>query len=63
MAGQNILNFYGTKLDLKLDFSENYDFIIDTSCWIDLVLDYSEEFDFQLDTTIDLIDNSLAITY
>ena len=63
MAGQNILNFYGSKLDLRLDFSENYDFIIDTSSWIDLVLDYSEEFDFQLDNTTDLIDYSSSNTY
>ena len=26
MASQNILNFYGTKLDLKVDYSELYDF-------------------------------------
>jgi hypothetical protein len=26
MANQNILNFYGTKLDLKVDYSELYDF-------------------------------------
>ena len=51
MAGQNILRFYGSKLDLKVDFSETYDFTIDTSGWVDLVLDYSEEYDFQLDST------------
>jgi len=26
MANQNILNFYGSKLDLKVDYSELYDF-------------------------------------
>ena len=51
MAGQNILRFYGSKLDLKVDFSETYDFTIDTSGWVDLVLDYSEEYDFQLDSS------------
>lgn len=63
MAGQNILNFYGSKLDLNLDFSENYDFIVDTTGWVDLVLDYSEEYDFQLDNTMDLLDNSIPNTY
>ena len=58
MAGQNILQFYGSKLDLKVDFSETYDFTIDTSEWVDLVLDYSEEYDFQLDNTTDLVDYS-----
>jgi hypothetical protein len=26
MANQNILSFYGSKLDLKVDYSELYDF-------------------------------------
>lgn len=53
MSRQNILKFYGSKLDLKLDTSETYDFIIDSTEWVDLVLDYSEEYDFQLDNTND----------
>jgi len=63
MGGQNILKFYGSKLDLKLDNSENYDFIIDTSEWIDLVLDYSEEYDIQLDYTPDFDDNIIKVLY
>ena len=56
MVGQNILQFYGQKLDLKLDSSELYDFTLDKTGWIDLVLDYSELYDFQLDNSTDLID-------
>ena len=56
MVGQNILQYYGQKLDLKLDSSESYDFILDKTGTIDLVLDYSEFYDFQLDNSTDLID-------
>ena len=58
MVGQNILQFYGQKLDLKLDSSELYDFTLDNTGWVDLVLDYSELYDFQLDNSTDLIDYS-----
>ena len=54
MTRQNILKYYGSKLDLKLDTSEIYDFIIDKTGWIDIVLDFSEEYDFQLDTSRDI---------
>lgn len=53
MSGQNILQFYGSKLDLKIDNSETYDFILDKHEFVDLTLDYSEEYDFQLDNTFD----------
>jgi hypothetical protein len=53
MSKQNILKFYGSKLDLKLDNSETYDFTLDKTGWIDIVLDFSEEYDFQLDNTLD----------
>ncbi len=59
MVGQNILQYYGQKLDLKLDSSETYDFVLDSSSWVDLtlVLDYSETYDIVLDTTgwVDLV--------
>ena len=57
MVGQNILRFYGSKLDLKLDSSEEYDFIIDKSEWVDLQLDNSLLFDLTVDTTgwVDLV--------
>lgn len=57
MIGQNILKFYGSKLDIKLDNSETYDFIIDKTGNVDLILDYSETCDFIIDKTgnVDLI--------
>ena len=51
MTRQNILKYYGSKLDLKLDISETYDFVLDNNEWVDLVLDFSEEYDFQLDNS------------
>ncbi len=51
MTRQNILKYYGSKLDLKLDISETYDFVVDNNEWVDLVLDFSEEYDFQLDNS------------
>ena len=56
MVGQNILQYYSQKLDLKVDSSETYDFVLDETGWIDLVLDYSEFYDFQLDNSTDIID-------
>ena len=50
------MQYYGQKLDLKLDTSELYDFVLDKTGTIDLVLDYSEFYDFQLDNSTDLID-------
>lgn len=63
MIGQNILQYYGQKLDLKLDSSELYDFVLDSSEFIDLVLDYSELYDFQLDNSTDLIDYTQETIY
>lgn len=60
MTRQNILKYYGSKLDLKIDNSETYDFILDKTGWIDLVLDFSEEYDFQLDNSREPL---LPITY
>jgi hypothetical protein len=61
MNSQNILNYYGSKLDMKLDFSEHFDFVLDKDQDLDLKIDNSEFFDFYLDVTIttDLrLDNS-----
>lgn len=52
MNTQNILNFYGSKLDMKLDFSEHFDFVLDKSHHLDLKLDNSEFYDFHMDDTI-----------
>ena len=53
MTGQNILNYYGQKLDLEIDFSEIYDFTLDSSVSVDLVLDFSETYDVQIDYSYD----------
>ena len=53
MNSQNILRFYGSKLDISLDSSELYDFKLDTTEFVDLVLDESEFYDFKLDTLVD----------
>jgi hypothetical protein len=63
MANQNILGFYGFKLDLSIDNSELFDFTMDKSDNVDLIVDVSETFDFILDFSIDtdidlVIDNS-----
>jgi len=57
MGGQNILKFYGSKLNLKLDISETYDFVVDSNEWVDLILDFSELNDFMVDKTewVDLV--------
>ena len=41
MANQNILNYYGSKLDMKLDFSEHFDFVLDNG---DNIIDNFEHF-------------------
>jgi acyl carrier protein len=51
MNSQNILMYFGSKLDLKIDESELYDYKLDTSDFVDLMLDVSENFDFQLDNS------------
>lgn len=56
MNTQNILRYYGNKLDISIDTSELYDFVLDTSESIDLALDMSEFFDFKLDLLYDEID-------
>jgi hypothetical protein len=57
MVGQNILKNYGSKLDLKIDNSETFDFIIDKTEWTDLTIDNSEYIDFQLvkDDWVDIV--------
>lgn len=56
MNTQNILRFYGSKLDISLDSSEFYDFKLDTTEFVDLTLDISEFYDFKLDTLVDRSD-------
>lgn len=53
MSNQNILNYYGSKLDIKVDKSSIFDREQETRHKIDLVLDYSETYDFQLDPNPD----------
>lgn len=57
MIGQNILRGNGQKIDLKLDLSETYDFILDKTEWIDLIVDNSENYDLTIDKTgwVDLV--------
>ena len=56
MNTQNILRFYGSKLDISLDSSEFYDFKLDATEFVDLRLDVSEQYDFILDTLVDRMD-------
>lgn len=49
MNTQNILGFYGYKLNLTIDSSELYDFKLVTDELCDLVLDNSEFYDFILE--------------
>jgi hypothetical protein len=56
MNTQNILRSYSHKLNISLDSSEYFDFILDTSESIDLALDMSEFYDFKLDTYYDEMD-------
>ena len=51
MIGQNILKNNEYKLDLKLDTSEVYDFILDKTEWNDLVIDISEQYELTIDKT------------
>ena len=53
MNSQNILHFYGSKLDISLDNSEFFDFQLMTDEFVDLILDNSEMYDFKLDTLVD----------
>ena len=57
MANQNILNFYGSKLDLKLDSSELYDYQLTTD-----VLDLTNEITYtglKVDVNVNQISNYL----
>lgn len=61
MGSQNILNYYGSKLDIKVDVFKGFYQDIDKEDKIDLIIDTSEHYDVSLDKTdyIDLlIDNS-----
>lgn len=49
MNTQNILKFYGSKLDVKLDMSEYYDFKLETDNYVDILIDNSEFYDFKLE--------------
>ena len=64
MNTQNILRSYSYKLDISLDSSEFFDFILDTSESVDLALDMSEFYDFKLDTYYDEMDHvDLVLDY
>ena len=52
MNSQNILNYYGSKLDMKLDFSEHFDFVLYKDQDLDLKIDNSEFYDFYLVNTV-----------
>jgi hypothetical protein len=49
MAQQNILRFYGKKLDIKVDTSSIFDREQDNTESYDLKIDYSEVYDYELD--------------
>ena len=53
MSSQNILNYYGSKLDISVDKSSIFDREQEKTEKYDLVLDYSETYDYQLDPTND----------
>ena len=53
MSSQNILNYYGSKLDIKVDKSKYFDHEQEKTEKFDLVLDYSEYYDFQIDPVMD----------
>jgi phenolic acid decarboxylase len=53
MSNQNILNYYGSKLDIRVDKSMFYDYEEENGYKFDLILDNSETFDFQLDSLYD----------
>lgn len=49
MAHQNILRFYGKKLDIKVDYSSIFDREQEKTESFDLRIDNSETYDFELD--------------
>ena len=49
MAHQNILRFYGKKLDIKVDYSSIFDREQEKTESYDLKIDNSETYDFELD--------------
>jgi hypothetical protein len=49
MAHQNILRFYGKKLDIKVDYSSIFDREQEKTESYDLRIDNSETYDFELD--------------
>lgn len=51
MSNQNILNFYGSKLDISIDNSSFFDLKIEETEKYDLIIDNSETYDFYLDKT------------
>lgn len=51
MNSQNILKYYGSRLNAQLDESQNYDFILETDHLVDIQLDESENYDFTLETS------------
>jgi hypothetical protein len=63
MNSQNILKFYGSKLDIILDYSEFYDYIIDNKENVDLIVDNSELYDFELITIKDTPKIDIVLDY
>jgi hypothetical protein len=49
MAGQNILRFYGKKIDIKVDVSSVFDREQEKTEKYDLKIDNSEIYDYELD--------------
>ena len=49
MAQQNILRFYGKKLDIRVDNSSIFDREQEKTESYDLKIDYSEVYDYELD--------------
>ena len=54
MGHQNILSYYGSKLDISVDKSMFFDREIEKTEKYDLVIDYSETYDYQLDPIMDI---------
>jgi hypothetical protein len=53
MSSQNILNYYGSKLDISVDKSSFFDREQEKTEKYDLVLDNSETYDYQIDPIVD----------
>ena len=51
MNTQNILRYYGRKLEINTDFSQLIDYTLDNSNFIDLKLDNSEFIDYRLENS------------